>query len=124
MVFTPLLASACVGTLEPRSVALPLIDIQPQLKQPQVATVSLCALWKLGCLRASRLLFASADALCVQWQNKYYAADAVAIDKDTKMVTCTEDGERTFDVKFDVLAIATGSQVWLSNSYSSGSSRE
>lgn len=36
MVFTPLLASTCVGTLEPRSVALPLTDIQPQLKQPQV----------------------------------------------------------------------------------------
>ena len=36
MVFTPLLASACVGTLECRSVALPLIDIQPQLKAPQV----------------------------------------------------------------------------------------
>ena len=36
MVFTPLLASTCVGTLEPRSVALPLIDIQKELKQPQV----------------------------------------------------------------------------------------
>ena len=36
MVFTPLLATACVGTLECRSVALPLIDIQPQLKAPQV----------------------------------------------------------------------------------------
>lgn len=40
MVFTPLLTSACVGTLEPRSVALPLIDIQPQLKQPQVANTA------------------------------------------------------------------------------------
>ncbi|KAK9906340.1 hypothetical protein WJX75_000240 [Coccomyxa subellipsoidea] len=77
MVFTPLLASTCVGTLEPRSVALPLTDIQPQLKQPQ---------------------------------NKYYAADAVAINKDSRVVTCTEDGEREFDVKFDMLAIATGSQ--------------
>ncbi|EIE24104.1 mitochondrial type-II NADH dehydrogenase [Coccomyxa subellipsoidea C-169] len=77
MVFTPLLASTCVGTLEPRSVALPLTDIQPQLKQ---------------------------------LQNKYYAADAVAIDKDKQVVTCTEDGVEEFDVKFDMLAIATGSQ--------------
>ncbi|BDA46213.1 Internal alternative NAD(P)H-ubiquinone oxidoreductase A1 [Coccomyxa sp. Obi] len=77
MVFTPLLASTCVGTLEPRSVALPLTDIQPQLKQPQ---------------------------------NKYYAADAVAINKDTRIVTCMDDGQRQFDVRFDMLAIATGSQ--------------
>ncbi|KAK9842472.1 hypothetical protein WJX81_001619 [Elliptochloris bilobata] len=35
MVFTPLLASACTGTLEPRSVAIPIIDVQPALKQPQ-----------------------------------------------------------------------------------------
>jgi NADH:ubiquinone reductase (non-electrogenic) len=38
MVFTPLLASACVGTLECRSVALPLVDIQPRLKEPQACT--------------------------------------------------------------------------------------
>eukprot|EP00884_Botryococcus_braunii_P021353 jgi/Botrbrau1/7901/Bobra.9_2s0074.1 len=34
MVFTPLLASCCVGTLEPRSVALPVLDIQPALRGP------------------------------------------------------------------------------------------
>lgn len=28
MVFTPLLANACVGTLEPRSVAQPMIRLQ------------------------------------------------------------------------------------------------
>ncbi len=44
-------------------------------------------------------------------QNKYYAADAVAIDIDKQVVTCTEDGVEEFDVKFDMLAIATGSQV-------------
>ena len=32
MVFTPLLASTCVGTLECRAVALSLTDIQPHLK--------------------------------------------------------------------------------------------
>jgi len=42
----------------------------------------------------------------------------VAINKDSKVVTCTEDGDRTFDVKFDVLAIATGSQVWLRYTFS------
>lgn len=44
MVFTPLLASTCVGTLEPRSVALPLIDIQKELKQPQVGARMLLTL--------------------------------------------------------------------------------
>jgi NADH dehydrogenase FAD-containing subunit len=34
LVFTPLLASTCVGTLEPRSVAVPLLGIQPALKRP------------------------------------------------------------------------------------------
>ena len=42
MVFTPLLASTCVGTVEPRSVALPLIDIQRELKQPQVRGYRAC----------------------------------------------------------------------------------
>ncbi len=45
-------------------------------------------------------------------QNKYYAADAVAINKDSRTVTCTDDGQREFDVRFDMLAIATGSQVY------------
>ena len=35
MVFTPLLASACVGTIEPRSTALSLLDIQKALREPQ-----------------------------------------------------------------------------------------
>ena len=34
MVFTPLLASACVGTIEPRGTAVPLVEIQKGLKQP------------------------------------------------------------------------------------------
>ena len=36
MVFTPLLASTCVGTLECRAVALSLTDIQPHLKETWV----------------------------------------------------------------------------------------
>ncbi len=36
MVFTPLLASSCVGTVESRSVAVPIIDIQKALRSPQV----------------------------------------------------------------------------------------
>ena len=35
MVFTPLLASACVGTLEFRSVAVPVMSLQKHLKEPQ-----------------------------------------------------------------------------------------
>lgn len=35
MVFTPLIASSCVGTLEPRSVTVPITDIQPSLRLPQ-----------------------------------------------------------------------------------------
>lgn len=34
MVFTPLLASTCVGTIESRSVTVPVVDIQPALKKP------------------------------------------------------------------------------------------
>lgn len=44
-------------------------------------------------------------------QNKYYAADAVTINKETRTVTCMDDGQRQFNVRFDMLAIATGSQV-------------
>ena len=51
-------------------------------------------------------------AACMQ--NKYYAADAVAVDPMDKSITCVEEDGRTFDVKYDVLAIATGSQGrWL-----------
>ena len=35
MVFTPLLTSACVGTLEFRSVAVPVMSLQKHLKEPQ-----------------------------------------------------------------------------------------
>ncbi|GAB4820804.1 hypothetical protein N2152v2_007850 [Parachlorella kessleri] len=35
MVFTPLLASSCVGTVETRSIAVPIIDIQKALRYPQ-----------------------------------------------------------------------------------------
>lgn len=35
MVFTPLLASTCIGTLEPRGVCQSVADLQPALKQPQ-----------------------------------------------------------------------------------------
>jgi NADH dehydrogenase FAD-containing subunit len=43
-------------------------------------------------------------------QNKYYAADAVAVDPLEQSISCVELEGRTFDVKYDVLAIATGSQ--------------
>ncbi|CAK0752207.1 hypothetical protein CVIRNUC_002128 [Coccomyxa viridis] len=78
MVFTPLLASTCVGTLECRAVALSLTDIQPHLKDT--------------------------------W-NKFFLADALAIDHDRKVVTCNNgSSEDNFEVAYDKLAIATGSQ--------------
>ena len=46
----------------------------------------------------------------MQPQNKYYAADAVAVDPLDRKVSCVELDGRTFDVGFDLLAIATGSQ--------------
>ena len=44
-------------------------------------------------------------------QNKYFAADALAIDHDRKVVTCNDGvSEDNFEVTYDKLAIATGSQ--------------
>jgi len=77
MVFTPLLASTTVGTLEARAVCLPIVELQPALRQPQ---------------------------------NYYFAANAVAVHPEQKLVeACSEDGVK-FYVEYDVLAIATGSQ--------------
>jgi hypothetical protein len=42
MVFTPLLASTTVGTLEARSVALHITSIQKALQQPQNQYVQVC----------------------------------------------------------------------------------
>ncbi|KAK9843007.1 hypothetical protein WJX74_005543 [Apatococcus lobatus] len=35
MVFTPLLTSTCVGTLEPRCAAVPIVGLRPELEHPQ-----------------------------------------------------------------------------------------
>ena len=49
-------------------------------------------------------------AVCIL-QNKYFSADALAIDHNRKVVTCKEGtSEDNFEVKYDKLAIATGSQ--------------
>lgn len=78
MVFTPLLASACVGTVEPRSTALPLVEIQRALKEPH---------------------------------NFYFNAKATAVHLDTNAVDCIDETGINFICRYDVLAIATGSQV-------------
>ena len=75
-VFTPLLSSTCVGTLEARAVTLGVADLQPALKQPQ---------------------------------NFFYAASAVSIHPEDRIVEADADGLRFF-VDYDVLAISTGSQ--------------
>lgn len=41
MVFTPMLASVCVGTVEPRSVAVSILNVQPHLKGQVQNTSSL-----------------------------------------------------------------------------------
>lgn len=47
MVFTPLLASSCVGTVESRSVTVPIVDVQKALRNPQVRCAVLrCAAWQ------------------------------------------------------------------------------
>ena len=44
-------------------------------------------------------------------QNKFFLADALAIDHDRKVVTCNDGvSNDNFEVKYDKLAIATGSQ--------------
>ena len=44
-------------------------------------------------------------------QNKFFLADALAIDHDRKVVTCNDGvSNDRFEVKYDKLAIATGSQ--------------
>ena len=44
-------------------------------------------------------------------QNKYFSADALAIDHDRKVVTCNNGASKdNFEVAYDKLAIATGSQ--------------
>ena len=51
-----------------------------------------------------------ARALC-NLKNKYFSADALAIDHDRKVVTCSDgSSEDNFEVAYDKLAIATGSQ--------------
>lgn len=45
MVFTPLLASSCVGTVEQRSVTVPVIDIQKALRSPKVGQGAMPCAW-------------------------------------------------------------------------------
>ena len=78
MVFTPLLASACVGTIEPRGTAVPLMEIQRALRQPQ---------------------------------NFYFNSKATSVDTDSRTVQCIDETGIKFSCSYDVLAVATGSQV-------------
>ena len=78
MVFTPLLASTTVGTLECRSVAINLLDLKPALRHPQ---------------------------------HHYFAASARKIDVEAKTIHCEAADGHKFQVAFDQLVVATGSQV-------------
>ncbi|DBB14410.1 hypothetical protein WJX82_007842 [Trebouxia sp. C0006] len=77
MVFTPLLTSACVGTLDLRSVAVPVMSLQKHLREPQ---------------------------------NNYFLGSAENIDPNKKTVHCKDEDGTEFDVAYDKLVIATGSQ--------------
>ena len=55
MVFTPLLASACVGTIEPRSTAIQVVDIQRHLRDPQKCGPLLPTTWSSSCLGMHQL---------------------------------------------------------------------
>ena len=43
-------------------------------------------------------------------QNQFFCAAADSVDPKNNVVHCSDEGS-TFNVKYDVLAIATGSQV-------------
>ena len=78
MVYTPLLTSACVGTLDFRSVAVPIMALQKHLKEAQ---------------------------------NNFFLATAQEINSQTKQVHCKDEDGTEFDIPYDKLVIATGSQV-------------
>lgn len=78
MVFTPLLASTTVGTLDPRSVTVHLTQINKALNEPQ---------------------------------NQLYIATAKNVDPVSKTVKCISNDNLEFDIKYDKLAVCTGSQV-------------
>ncbi len=86
MVFTPLLTSACVGTLEFRSVAVPVMSLQKHLKDPQ---------------------------------NNYFLGSAENVDPVKKSVHCKAEDGTEFDIAYDKLVVATGSQVSLLASHTS-----
>ncbi|EFN58862.1 hypothetical protein CHLNCDRAFT_140737 [Chlorella variabilis] len=109
MVFTPLLASTCVGTIESRSVTVPIVDIQPKLQQPQNFYYA-----------ASCKGIHPEDRLVECCSGKLPAAQALPLagtlaPNQTRGHTrqahawMNEDGLRFF-VEYDKLAISTGSQ--------------
>ncbi|CAD7695202.1 unnamed protein product [Ostreobium quekettii] len=77
MVFTPLLASTTVGTLDPRSVTVHVTQIQRALYLPQ---------------------------------NQFYVADATSLDPEARLVHCRSEDGKSFQIKYDRLAVCTGSQ--------------
>ncbi len=75
MVFTPLLASSCVGTLHSLSVIENVRHIQPNLRDPD---------------------------------NHFYLGIVNFIDKTNKKIHCKAVNDKTFEVDYDKLVIATG----------------
>lgn len=124
--FTPLLASTTVGTLEPRSVAVHLHEIQPCLSRPS-SSVFIAGADCAGGRRRHRSGMredrrqtipnrAPLDA-CHTYPARCtpvprpFPPDAHAVDAASRTVTCRSVDGLDFSVQYDKLAICTGSQV-------------
>lgn len=67
--------------------------------------------------RSTALSMASVQPELKRRPHAIFLAKALSVDPAARKVSCMDDGESTFDVDYDILAIATGSQVcYLSHS--------
>ena len=66
--------------------------------------------------RSTALSMASVQPELKRRPHAIFLAKALRVDPDARKVSCLDDGESTFDVDYDILAIATGSQARLTSS--------
>lgn len=114
MVFTPLLASATVGTLEARSVALHVTAIQRALHLPQNGFVQVCVIsyrirdWMHRCRRSCLQLCPPLLPWCAPFVQQ---AEATAVLPERRLVEARSADGLRFYAPYDKLAICTGSQA-------------
>ena len=63
--------------------------------------------------RSTAVSMASVQPELKRRPHAIYLAKALSVDPDARKVSCIDDGESKFDVDYDILAIATGSQARL-----------